>query len=126
MITGSTYRADIHELGWLPEPDKQLLLRLAHLFVFPSQYEGFGIPLLEAAACGVPVVARTAGSLPEIAGPDLVRWFDDPLLLSTIVKDALRDTAWHAYVKTEGPRHATRFSWRASAMRTWDVLRRAL
>lgn len=126
MIANSPYRQDIHHLGWLPEPEKQQLLRGAHVFVFPSQYEGFGIPLLEAAACGVPVVARRAGSLPEIAGHDLVHWFDEPFELPLALKDALLDNEWHQYVKSEGPKHATRFSWRAAAMRTWDVLRRAL
>ncbi|MBI4098864.1 MAG: glycosyltransferase family 4 protein [Candidatus Magasanikbacteria bacterium] len=126
VIANSPYRNDIHHLGWLPEPEKQRLLQAAHVFVFPSQYEGFGIPLLEAAACGVPVVARRAGSLPEIAGHDLVHWFDEPYELPLVLKDALLDLEWHHYVKSEGPKHATRFSWRAAAMRTWDVLRRAL
>ena len=126
MITQSEYRDDIARLGWLPESNKQLLLRGAHMYVFPSQYEGFGVPLLEAAACGVPVVARRVGSLPEIAGHNLVRWYDQPHPLSSVLKEALLDKHWHFHVKTQGPRHATRFTWRASALRTWEVLRRAL
>lgn len=126
LIAASAYREHIHRVGWLPEAEKQQFLRGAFLFVFPSQYEGFGIPLLEAAACGVPVVARRAGSLPEIAGHDLVHWFDESYELPLVLKDALLDLEWHQYVKSEGPKHATRFSWRAAAMRTWDVLRRAL
>lgn len=121
-IRMSPYAVDIYNHGWLPEPEKQRLLRAAHLFVFPSQYEGFGIPLLEAAASGVPVVARRAGSLPEIAGPALVRWFDESEELPIVLKEALLDTAWRLHVRHEGPKHATRFSWRAAAMRTWQVL----
>lgn len=121
-VRSSPYAGDILRLGWLPEPEKQRLLRGAHLFVFPSEYEGFGIPLLEASAAGVPIVARRVGSLVEIASPGLVRWFDEPEELPLVLKEALRDTDWHLYVKREGPRHATRFSWRAAAMRTWEVL----
>lgn len=126
MIHRSPYKDHIMRLGWLPEGNKQLLLKSAHMYVFPSQYEGFGVPLLEAAACGVPVVARRVGSLPEIAGHNLVRWYDQPHQLSSVLKDALSDTHWHFHVKTQGPRHATRFTWRASALRTWEVLRDAL
>lgn len=125
-IAASPYASDMYRLGWLPEPEKQGLLRNAHLFVFPSHYEGFGIPLLEAAAAGVPVVARRAGSLVEIASPELVRWFDESDELPLVLKEALRDVAWHQYVRQEGPRHAIRFSWRAAAMRTWEVLRNVL
>lgn len=125
-IVASPYASTIYRLGWLPEPEKQGLLRRAHLFVFPSHYEGFGIPLLEAAAAGVPVVARRAGSLVEIASPELVRWFDETDGLPIVLKEALRDEAWHRYVRQEGPRHATRFSWRAAAMRTWEVLQQLL
>lgn len=126
VIAASPYASDVYRLGWLPESEKQRLLRSAHLFVFPSHYEGFGIPLLEAAAAGVPVVARRAGSLVEIASPELVRWFDESDELPLVLKEALRDVAWHQYVRQEGPRHATRFSWRAAAMRTWEVLRNVL
>lgn len=121
-VRSSPYANDMLRLGWLPEPEKQQLLRGAHLFVFPSEYEGFGIPLLEASAAGVPIVARRVGSLVEIASPGLVRWFDEPEELPLVLKEALRDTEWHGYVRREGPRHATRFSWRAAAMRTWAVL----
>jgi len=124
-INNSSYREYIHRLGWLPEADKRRLLRSAHIFVFPSKYEGFGVPILEAAAYGVPVVARRVGSLPEIAGHDLVHWFGHAEQLSLVLKNALHDTDWHVYVKSEGPKHATRFSWRAAALRTWEVLQRS-
>jgi len=125
-INRSPYREHIHRLGWLSEKDKQALLKSSRIFVFPTHYEGFGIPILEAAACGVPVVARRTGSLPEIAGQDLVRWFDNDAQLSTVLKEALQDVDWHVHVKKQGPGHATRFSWRASALRTWEVLNKAL
>ncbi|MEK7481364.1 MAG: glycosyltransferase family 1 protein [Patescibacteria group bacterium] len=125
-VSASPYADDIYRLGWLPESEKQQLLRRAHLFVFPSEYEGFGIPLLEAAAAGVPTVARRVGSLIEIASPGLVRWFDESDELPSVLKEALQDTEWRAAARRDGPRHATRFSWRAAAMRTWEVLESVL
>ncbi len=58
----------VRPIGWIDEGDKPALYRMARCFVFPSLYEGFGLPLLEAMACGTPVVASSASSLPEIVG----------------------------------------------------------
>ena len=58
----------VHIIGYIPEEDLPALYNGADLFVFPSLYEGFGLPVLEAMACGTPVVCSHAGSLPEVAG----------------------------------------------------------
>jgi glycosyltransferase involved in cell wall biosynthesis len=58
----------VRPIGWIDEGDKPALYRMARCFVFPSLYEGFGLPLLEAMACGTPVVASSSSSLPEIVG----------------------------------------------------------
>ncbi len=55
--------------GWIPEEDMPLVYAAATVFVYPSRYEGFGLPVLEAMACGTPVVTTSAASLPELAGP---------------------------------------------------------
>ncbi|MDX1520358.1 MAG: glycosyltransferase family 1 protein [Anaerolineae bacterium] len=55
--------------GWIAEEDKPLLYAAATVFVYPSRYEGFGLPILEAMACGTPVITTDAASLPELAGP---------------------------------------------------------
>lgn len=60
----------IHVLGHVPLDDLRLFMRRAEIVVFPSRYEGFGLPVLEAQQLGVPVVASSAGALPEVAGPD--------------------------------------------------------
>ena len=54
--------------GYVPEADKAALLTGADVFAYPSRYEGFGLPVLEAMACATPVVTTTGGSLPEVAG----------------------------------------------------------
>jgi glycosyltransferase involved in cell wall biosynthesis len=57
----------VHFTGWVDEADKPALYSLASLFVFPSLYEGFGLPVAEAAACGAPVLTSNCASLPEVA-----------------------------------------------------------
>jgi glycosyltransferase involved in cell wall biosynthesis len=68
--------------GWVPEADKAALFTGADAFAYPSRYEGFGLPVLEAMACGTPVVTTTGGSLPEVAG-------DAALLIEPGDRDAL-------------------------------------
>src|SRR3989338_2873586 len=74
-IEQSKYKKDIYELGWVEEADLPFLLSVAELFLVPSIYEGFGITLLQAAACGCPVVASDTTSLPEV-GSDAVLYVD--------------------------------------------------
>src|SRR5207244_4125147 len=59
---------DVHWLGYVPEDELPLWYNAARLFAFPSLYEGFGLPVLEAMACGTPVITSTAASLPEVGG----------------------------------------------------------
>src|SRR5204863_10071242 len=59
---------EVQFLGFVPEDELPLWYNAARLFAFPSLYEGFGLPVLEAMACGTPVITSTAASLPEVAG----------------------------------------------------------
>jgi glycosyltransferase involved in cell wall biosynthesis len=99
--------------GHVPTGEVDDLMRRASALVFPSLYEGFGLPPLEAMACGCPVACSSAGSLPEVVG-DAARLFDplDPEAIAEAVDEVLRDPAeW----SRRGLEHARRFSWGRTA-----------
>ena len=102
--------------GYIPEDDLPSLYSLADLFVFPSLYEGFGLPPLEAMACGTPVVTSTESSLPEIVGDAALTV--NPLdveELARAVARALGDSELRRELQRKGVERARRFSWRATA-----------
>jgi len=114
-------------LGQVPEDDLPALYSGAALFVFPSLYEGFGLPLLEAMACGVPVVCSSTSSLPEIAGRAAVTV--DPLDASQLTRAlewVLGDADLRASMREEGLKQAARFSWERTAKETLAVYRQVL
>ncbi len=100
------------------------LYRGAALVAVPSTYEGFGLPLLEAMACGAPVLAARAGALPEVGG-DAAAWVDDahdPAAWARALRDLLADDAARADLAARGPARAATFSWDRCASQTLDVL----
>lgn len=106
-------------IGYVDEEDKPVLYRNAETFVFPSSREGFGLGVLEALACGTPVVTTTATSLPEVLGdagfavdPDDARNMAGAII-STIIQDNLR-----AELRQKGEQQAANFSWEKTAMET--------
>jgi len=108
--------SDVVFLGYVPEADLPALYSLARLFVFPSLYEGFGLPPLEAMACGTPVVCAHTSSLPEVAGDAAL--LVDPLDadgLAAAMQQALGDEELRARLIERGLRQAARFTWRAAA-----------
>jgi glycosyltransferase involved in cell wall biosynthesis len=97
------------------------LYRGAAVLVFPSRYEGFGLPVLEAMACGTPVVASTAGAIPEVAGDAAVLVEPgDPVALAGGIERALSD---RDRLVEAGLEQARRYSWAETARRTLDVYR---
>jgi len=110
---------------YAPEGDLPALLSGASLFVFPSLYEGFGLPVLEAMACGTPVVCSNVSSLPEVAGEAAI--LVDPLdveELATAMERVLGDEELRAELTERGFEQARRFSWEKCARQTLDVLER--
>jgi glycosyltransferase involved in cell wall biosynthesis len=112
----------IHFTGYLPESDVASLLQNASLFAFPSLYEGFGLPLLDAQNAGVPVVASSAGALPEIAG-DSARFFDPHSEedMAKVMQRALLDPDLRTRLVEKGHTNAQSFSWDRTARETLDV-----
>lgn len=109
-------------IGYVDEEDKPALYRQASCFVFPSRMEGFGLPPLEAMACGVPVVTTDAGSLPEVVedaafavNPDDARDMAGAII-ATVIQDDLAQN-----LRDKGPRQAARFTWEATVRETLEV-----
>lgn len=109
--------------GYIPDEDLPALLSGALAFVFPSLYEGFGIPVLEAGACGVPVITSNTSSLPEVAGDAAL--LVDPHDVDAIAAAMLRlveDDALRAELARRGQENVKRFSWEKCARETLAVL----
>ena len=109
-------------LGYVDEADKPVLYRQAEVFAFPSRREGFGLPPLEAMACGTPVVASNSGSLPEIIGPAgfAVDADDARAMAGAIIGIVVQDDL-AADLRRQGPQQAAKFSWSNTAIETLSV-----
>ncbi|MEW6753867.1 MAG: glycosyltransferase family 1 protein [Candidatus Latescibacterota bacterium] len=116
----------IRFLGFVPEAAKPELYAAAEAFVYPSLYEGFGLPLLEAMACGTPVACADTSSLPEVAGGAALL-FDpgDEEAMAHALRLLLTDTdIWCRYAR-RGLERSGQFAWERTAARTLEVVRRA-
>lgn len=113
--------------GYVPTEDLPGLFSLATLFVFPSLYEGFGLPPIEAMACGAPVLTSDRGSLPEICG-DAAHLVDpeDEQALADGIFDLLSDPEARAELSRRGLARAQAFSWKRAARETGAVYRHVL
>jgi glycosyltransferase involved in cell wall biosynthesis len=119
--------APVRFLGRISEEDKPLLMAAAHLFVYPSSYEGFGLDPLEAMSVGCPVVSSSGGSLAEVVGEGglLVPSGDEKALSEAIVR-AWNDPDLRASLRHRGKEQASHFTWERTAQQTLDVYISAL
>ena len=126
-LEASPFRDRIRVTGRVPEADLPGLYRAADAFAYPSLYEGFGLPVLEALASGVPAVVSCAASLPEAAGKAavLVDPEDESALVEALHR-VLTDGSLRARLRKAGPDHARTFTWERTARATLAGYREAL
>ena len=109
-------------IGYVVETDKAALLSGALALVYPSLYEGFGLPLLEAMACGTPILTSNISSLPEVAGPAAL--LVDPLRVEAITEGMARlisDPALREHLVQQGYLRLHHFAWDQAAAQVWQV-----
>ena len=113
--------------GYVSNEELARLYRSAEVFVFPSVYEGFGLPVLEAMACGTPVACSNAASLPEVGG-DAVEYFDPHSVedMTAAIERVLDSPGRQAEMREKGLRQAARFTWEECARKHLEVYRRVL
>ncbi|MBI1910219.1 MAG: glycosyltransferase family 4 protein [Deltaproteobacteria bacterium] len=113
----------IRYIGYVSDSELRSLYSKAVCLLFPSFYEGFGLPPLEAMACGCPVIASDRASLPEICG-DAVLYCDPdkPKEIIETIEKLLTDPTLRERLSKKGPERAKSFTWQASAKRIWEEL----
>ena len=122
-VGASRYKDDIIFLGRVLDEEKEILYSLAKVFVFPSFFEGFGFPPLEAMACGTPVVTSNVSSLPEVAGDSVL--MVNPYRIDEIantMKAFLNDSNFKNMMTEKGRERARQFSWQKCAEETLDFI----
>ncbi len=117
----------VHFPGYIPQAELPLWYNAASWFVYPSLYEGFGFPALQALACGTPAIVSRASSLPEVVGEAalLVDPLDVEAMAATLAR-ALDDASLADSLRQAGPERARQFSWARTAQETVTVYRAAL
>ncbi len=112
----------VQHVGWVPDDEVPLFFNAADLFAFPSLYEGFGIPIIEAMASGCPVVTSTGGACPEVAGDAAL--LVDPHNIDAIssgIYRGLTDAELRGTLRRRGLARAKEFTWERSAQQTIEL-----
>ena len=123
LIDSLALQSRVRRLDFVEDADLPALYRGASLFLYPSVYEGFGIPVLEAMASGTPVISSNAASLPEVAG-DAALYVepDQPMQLARQILRCIDNTELLNTMQQKGRQQAEKFSWNETARRTLKVL----
>jgi glycosyltransferase involved in cell wall biosynthesis len=126
LVERKKLRHRVHMTGWVERPALRSLFRFADALVFPSTFEGFGMPVIEAMAAGVPVACSGIPPLREAAGPAAL--FFDPLSehsMAHAVRDLLRDAKLRCRLVEQGRLRAAGFTWTRAAEQTLAILKDA-
>ncbi|RPI04744.1 MAG: glycosyltransferase family 1 protein [Ignavibacteriae bacterium] len=117
----------IRFLGYVPEKELPLLYQASTMFLFPSRYEGFGLPVLQAMAAGTPVITTKLSSIPEVAG-DAALYIhpDNPVELARAITEIFSNHALRSSLVASGMKRAGTFSWERTVNETFEVYREAL
>lgn len=122
-LEGIKHREDIVFTGFVPDEDMPALYSAASLFAFPTLYEGFGVPILEAQACGVPVLTSNLSALPETAGSGAL--YVDPYDVNSICSgmcSILQSNSLSEQLVARGYKNIERFSWEESAKKLDEIV----
>ena len=126
-INQSPYRAEIHHLNYLTDDLVALFYSQAEAFIYPSFYEGFGLPVLEAMTLGAPVITSNTSSLPEVTGDSaLLINPNDSMELADAMLNLIRDRILRDHLIFKGKEQASKFSWEKTAQATLNVYRSRL
>lgn len=126
-IANSAYNNHIYHLDYLSDELVALFYKLAQVFVYPSHYEGFGLPVLEAMTLGTPVVCANTSSLPEVVGDAGLQINpDEPLELAKAIWLIISSSDLQQDLIAKGDRQATNFSWEKTAQKTLQAYRTLL
>ncbi len=118
---------DLIFTGHVSDDDLALLYNACELFVFPSWHEGFGLPVLEAMACGKAAIAANSSSLPEVVGrKDALFDPRDNVAMAEKMADVLLNPAFRKDLERHGLEQAKKFAWKITASRAWDALETVL
>ncbi len=114
----------VHFPGFIPDVELPLWYSAAELFIYPSLFEGFGLPVLEAMACGTPVICSDIASLREVVGDSALTFAaEDERALSALIGEAISQPALRADLRVHGQQQAAKFSWRQAADATCALYR---